>query len=38
MKEDKMRNKVGQTACGGDENAHKILATKPQGNRLLMKT
>jgi hypothetical protein len=38
MKEDEMRNKVGGTACREDENAYKILATKSQGNRLLMKT
>ena len=33
-----MRNKVGEAECGGEENEYKILATKSQGNRLLMTT
>jgi hypothetical protein len=36
--EDKMRNKVGGAECGGEETEYKLLATKSQGNRLLMKT
>jgi hypothetical protein len=38
MEEDKMRNKVGGAECGGEENKYKLLATKSQGKRLLMKT
>jgi hypothetical protein len=38
MEEDEMRNKVGGAECGAEENEYKILATKFQGNRLLMKT
>jgi hypothetical protein len=37
MKEDKIKNKVGGAECGVEENEYKILATKSQGNRLLMK-
>lgn len=32
-----MRNKVGGAECGVEGNDYKILATKSQGNRLLMK-